>query len=136
MYSSEYKQVKEPGAVRGLLKALLLAMGLTLLIFLVSSLLLAYTGIPESAVPFITVITVVISVGTAGAVYARAIGRRGYLSGAAAGILYVLVLYLLSLLMAGGFHFSLYIPILAAIGLFGGAFGGIIGINLSGKRKR
>lgn len=140
MLSHEYKQTKESGVKKvhlpGFLKAVLVALGLTLVVFLLFSLLLTYTPLPESAVPFITTITVVLSVVVAGGMSAGAAGRRGYLNGALTGIGYVLVLYVLSLLITGDFLFSPYILILLAIGLFGGAFGGILGINLAAGRRR
>ncbi len=139
MIRNEYKQVKETGASTGMLPALLKAQGfalaLTLLIFFICALLLTYTGLPEGAIPFITTLTVVLSVVIAGAVLAKTVGRRGYLNGSLAGIVYALVLYVLSIVLSGDFHFSPYILILACICLVGGAFGGIIGINLSGKRR-
>lgn len=136
---SEYKQVKETGALRGTvpgaLKALAVSLGLTFIIFLVSALLLTYTKLSEGAIPFITLITVVLSVVTGGGMLAKTAGKRGYLNGALAGILYALVLYGASLCMGGGIHAYPYIFVLLAICLVGGAFGGIMGINLTGKRK-
>ena len=140
MYSGEYKQVKETGsfqsAWRGFLKAMLIALGFTLLVFFLCALLLTYTHLPERAIPFIVTVTAVISVVIAGAVAAGTAGRRGYLNGAFMGAAYAFLLYLVSLLVSGDFYFGTYILILLAIGLFGGAFGGILGINLSGKHRR
>lgn len=139
MNTRTYKQVKEADGVKKLLpeflKALLLAFGLTLLIFFVSSLLLTFTGLAEESIPFIVIITAVLSTALAGAFYARATRQRGYLNGALIGLVYVLVLYVISLLAAGNFLFTPYIFILLAIGVLSGAFGGILGINLLGKRR-
>ena len=139
MNTRAYKQVKETdGAKRlmpGFLKSILLALGLTLLIFFVCSLLLTYTGLKEESIPFTVIITVVLSTAVAGALYARLTNQKGYLNGAFVGFMYVLVLYVVSLLTAGRFQFSPYILILLAIGVFSGAFGGIMGINLLRKRR-
>ncbi len=140
MFSSEYKQGKEASSfafsMPGFLKAVLTACAFTLVVFFVCALLLTYTGLPEGAIPFIVIMTLVLSVLIAGIVNAGAAGRYGYLYGGLAGLLYVLLLYLVSLLIAGSFHFSSYILILLVIGLLGGAAGGIVGINLKGKRRR
>ena len=139
MNTRGYKQAKETDGAKkllpGFLKALLLAFGLTLLIFFVCSLLLTYTGLAEKSIPFIVIITVVLSTALAGALHAKTTNQKGYLNGALIGIVYVLVLYIISLLTAGRFYFNPYILILLAIGIFSGAFGGILGINLSGKRR-
>lgn len=139
MNTRAYKQAKETDGtgklLSGLVKALLLAFGLTLLIFLICSLLLTYTGLAEKSIPFIVIITIVLSTAVSGALYARRTGKKGYVNGALIGVFYVLVLYIVSLLTAGSFRFSPYIFVLLAIGIFSGSFGGIMGINLSVKRR-
>ncbi|MBE7048384.1 MAG: TIGR04086 family membrane protein [Ruminococcaceae bacterium] len=140
MFSSDYSQVKETSSLKalwpGFVKAILFAVGLTLVVFFVGALLLTYTPLSEGAIPFIAIATAVISVIIAGAIMARTVGHRGYLSGALMGGSYMVLLYLVSLLIAGDFHFSSYMLVLLAIGLLGGAFGGILGINLFGNRRR
>ena len=139
MNTRAYKQAKETdGAgklLSGFVKALLVAFGLTLLIFLVCSLLLTYTGLKEESIPFTVIITIVLSTAVAGALYARCTGKRGYVNGALVGAVYALVLYVVSLLTAGSFRFSSYIFVLLSIGILSGAFGGIVGINLAAKRR-
>lgn len=138
MYSE--KQMKESGTLRsglaGFGKAVLMALGFTLVIFFLFALLLTYTNLSEGSIPFIATITVVLSVMLAGIVSAKTGKSRGYLNGALTGVLYVLLLYLVSMLIFGGMYFNTYIPVLLAIGVFGGAVGGIIGINTSVKNKR
>ena len=137
MYSD--KQIQETGAkpvLIGFGKAVLVALIFTLLVFLIAALLLTYTHLSESAIPFITTVTLVVSVILAGTTSARKAKSRGYLSGAVTGVLYALVLQIVAMLISGSFHIGSYIFVLLAVGLFGGAIGGILGINLSAKRKR
>ena len=140
MKQFEYKQVKERGAVSSFAltfgKAVLYAVGFTLLVFFLFSLLLTYTALPESTIPYIGTATVVLSMMLAGGIFARARKSRGYLNGGLSGVFYALVLYLVSLLISGELFCSAYIFVLLSIGLFGGAFGGILGINLFTKHKR
>ncbi len=137
---NSYKIATEGGAfgaaLSGFVKAVLAAVILTLCVFLVAALLLTYTGLSEGAIPFITTVTLVLSVMLAGAISARRGKNRGFINGGLTGILYALVMYVISLLVSGSFHFSGYIPVLLAIGLFGGAAGGILGVNIGTKRKR
>ena len=46
------------------------------------------------------------------------------------------LLQIVAMLISGSFQIGPYIFVLLAIGLFGGAIGGILGINLSARRKR
>lgn len=140
MYSEAYKQVKDTSSAgllwRRLARAVPIAFGITLVIFVVCALLLTYTGLPEEAIPAIAIVTAVISVVSGGVIASKGVSGKGYLTGAAVGIFYVLLLYIFSCLFAGDMFFNSYILILLAIGLFGGAFGGILGINLSTGKKR
>jgi len=140
MISETYKQVKDVSSGSGRLlqvaRALLLGLGITLLLFVIFALLLAYTGLPEGAIPFIAIVTAIISASIAGISAAKSASSRGYLSGGLVGILYVLVLYVLSFIPAGGLYANMYILILLGIGILAGAFGGILGINLSTRKKR
>lgn len=130
----EHKQVKEkfdfPFSWKGFLRGLAAAILLTLGIFVIGALLLTYTPLPEAAIAPIAIITQVLSVMLAGAVQASYAGHHGYLAGGVTGLAYTLLLYLVSLLVAGEIHFGSYFFILLIIGLFGGAVGGIVGINL------
>lgn len=140
MYHEEYKTVKDTGAVRsGLLgfgKAVLWAFGVTAAVFVLAALLLTYTPMPESLIPFVVILTAVVSVIAGGMSASRSAKSKGWLNGAVTGILYSVILYFFSSLAGEGFYFSGYILVMLAVGLFAGAFGGILGINLSDKRKR
>lgn len=140
MNHDTYNQVKETGFLKntlpGLVKALLLALGVTAAVFLIAALLLTYTSLSEGTVPFIAIAAAVLGVLLGGAAFAKVSGRRGYLSGAAVGLFYALVLYVAACAVSGSASAcGAYIFILAAIGLFGGAFGGILGINTGARRR-
>ena len=64
MYSD--KQIQETGVAKPVLigfgKAVLVALVFTLLVFFIAALLLTYTHLSESAIPFITTVTLVVSV--------------------------------------------------------------------------
>ncbi len=140
MKQFEYKTTTEHGILSGTLlsfgKAVLFALGFTLIVFFIFALLLTYTGLPESAIPFIGTITAVLGMMIAGGVFARTKKTRGYLNGGLTGVFYALLLYALSLLISDQPENGTYILVLMAIGLFGGAFGGILGINMFTKPKR
>ncbi len=140
MAQFDYKTTKEHGAVAETIlsfgKAVLFALGFTLVVFFVFALLLTYTNLSESTIPLIGTMTAVLGMMIAGGVFARTKKNRGYLNGGLTGVFYALLLYVLSILISGGSGSSAYVFVLLAIGLFGGAFGGILGINVLTKPKR
>lgn len=140
MYHEEYKTVKDTAAVKmsakAFGKAILWAFGFTGVVFAALSLLFTYTPMSEALIPFVVILTAVLSVIIAGVTASRSAKSRGWLNGSAAGILYSVILYLFSSLAGNGFYFNSYILVMALVSLFAGAVGGILGINLPDKRKR
>ncbi len=135
-----FKQIQDSSGIKikipGFGKGILVALGFTFLVFFLAALLLTYTRLTENAIPFISTVTLVVSVMIAGGVSAKAGKNRGFINGGLTGVCYAFLLYFVSLLISGSFFVSGYLLVLLAVGLFGGAFGGILGINLKGKRKR
>ena len=74
MNHDTYNQVKETGFLKntlpGLIKALLLALGVTAAVFLIAALLLTYTSLSEGTVPFIAIAAAVLGVLLADLMYA------------------------------------------------------------------
>ena len=140
MRLEEYKTVKDTGAVKTYSAAFFKAIGKGFLfiaiVFALAALLLTYTPMSESLISPLVILTSVISVIIAGISASRDIRRRGLLTGAIAGILYSVILYLFSSLAGESIAISPYILIMTVVSIFAGALGGILGINLSGKRKR
>ncbi len=140
MYHEEYQAVKDTGAVKcGLInfgKAMLWAFGFTAVLFFLEALLLTYTPVSEKLIPFFVILTAVVSVIFAGMRASRTAKSKGWLNGALTGILYILILYFISSLAGDGFYMNAYILVMLAVSVFAGAIGGILGINLSDKRKR
>jgi len=103
---------------------------MTLSIFLVVALFLCFTEFPESMIGSAVVVTTIISIMFGGTCIARKARTRGWLNGAIAGLIYMIVLYLLSSLMGKGFGISQYVITMMLVGAAAGAVGGIVGINL------
>jgi len=119
-----------------ILKGILTAYIITIIIFLVFAVVITYTDFPESAIPAVVVVTTIISIIIAGSKVASRAKSKGWLNGAIAGILYMTILYIASSLIFNGFTFDRYVIYMFILGLFSGAFGGIIGINLKGSGRR
>lgn len=112
-----------------LLKGLLVSVIITVLAFILLSLILANTNFPQKLITPAVVVTTIISVLTAGSVSTRGIRNKGWLNGSIVGLIYMSILYLISSLVYNNFTIDKYVITMTAIGILAGAIGGILGIN-------
>jgi putative membrane protein (TIGR04086 family) len=112
--------------VRGLIRAYVLS----LILFMVSGLLITYTNIGENIYPVFTSVVLIASIAYAAIYVAVKLGARGWLHGAAMGLIYITILVLLSRLFIDGYIIDRYVLYRYAISLVTGAIGGMIGINI------
>ena len=140
MIREEYKTTRDGSVVKNTVfvfaKAVALTFAVSAAVFAVAALLLTYTPMSETLISFIVVLTTVFSVIVGAARAAHSAKSRGLLNGALLGVLYSIMLYFISSLAGDGFRFNSYMAVIMAVSLFSGAVGGILGINLSCKRKR
>ncbi|MDD2503591.1 MAG: TIGR04086 family membrane protein [Clostridia bacterium] len=120
---------KESLKISLLLKGLLASVIITVLAFILLSLILANTNFPQRLITPSVVVTTIISVLTAGSVSTRGIRNKGWLNGSIVGLVYMILLYLISSLVYNNFSIDRYVITMAAIGIMAGAIGGILGIN-------
>ncbi len=114
----------------GILKSVGLAYIITILLFLVLAVVLTYTEFPERLMPSVIVTATMVSIMFAGTSVARKARTKGWLNGAAAGLVYMLILYVVSSLAVDDFSIDGYVIFMAVSGMAAGAIGGIVGINL------
>lgn len=117
-------------ATLGFFKGVGIAALLTLLIFLISALLLSYTSLPESAIPYISFITQIIGALIAGLIPAKRARTRGMLTGSLSGFIYILIIWLIASLASDGFYVGKHILTMLLLSLIAGGIGGITGVNL------
>lgn len=122
------------------LKGVLLAAIITFVIFALFSVALSYTPLPESAIGYIVFITQGIGSFVAGFVPAKKAGAKGLLTGGISALLYMLILWLVSSLLADGFYVNSHVLTMLLVSLAFGALGGITGVNFkdsnTNKKKR
>jgi putative membrane protein (TIGR04086 family) len=112
------------------LRGLLISYLITIPTFIIFALILTYTSFPEMLISPAVVITTMISILTAGSTSTRGVKNKGWLNGGIVGMIYMLVLYLASSLVFNDFTVDNYVITMGLIGIFTGAIGGIIGINI------
>lgn len=113
-----------------MLKGIAIAMGLTLIMILVLSMVLSFSNISENvmmpAVIFISAFSILIG----GFLVAKRMDSKGIVYGSAVGLAYMLILYLTSSFLNFNFSLNFNAIIMIALGILGGAIGGILGVNL------
>ncbi len=114
-----------------ILKGVGISFAFTLICLTIFSALLTYTNLSESLIQPVVISVTGISI-LAGSFFAtRKVGKNGIIKGIAVGLIYILLIYLISSIVNGG-NFALTIGsiIMILIGIICGAIGGIIGVNI------
>ena len=123
-------------SILSVLKSVAVAYGITILFLFIFAILVTYTDFPEGFVSAVVLVMTVLSVMLSGVLTARGNKTQGWLCGALSGVLYMMLLYVLSSLAFDYISFCLNTVSIFLIGLFSGTFGGIIGINMKGAKRR
>lgn len=111
-----------------ILKGLGVAFGITCLVFVICALILTYTEADDSFIGIVSTVCTAVSALCAGKIWASALGKRGLISGAFAGIVYGIILLAISVVSGGG-PLSMGAGICLVIAAAGGGIGGILGVN-------
>lgn len=113
-----------------ILKGVSLAIILTFVLVFIFSVLLTYTSIPEIWIfPDILLITV-ISIFVSSSISNMKIKSKGLLNGGLIGLIYILLMYLISGLVDMNFIITGKSLIIFACSFVFGILGGIVGVNL------
>ena len=113
-----------------IIKGIAISFILTLISVFIFSIVLTYTNTPESTIfPVIAFITA-ISILIGSSISTIKINKRGIINGGAIGLIYILILYLLSSIITTGFAVNLNTIILIATSILAGMVGGIVGVNI------
>ena len=126
------KEIPVEGAKGNLIRILKgtgLAVAITLVLLLIYSCLLTYTELNENTIPAVVIVITAFSIFAGSFVSSINIKKNGLTNGALVGLIYILVIYLLSSIISGKFGFNLTSVIMTIASIMAGAIGGIIGVN-------
>ena len=103
----------------------------TLICLTIFSALLTYTNLSESLIQPVVISVTGISILVGSFFATRKVGKNGIIKGVLVGLIYILLIYVISSVVNGG-NFALTIGsiIMILIGILCGAIGGIIGVNI------
>lgn len=105
------------------------AVVLTLILLLIYSAFLTYTKLNESTMPVFVIGITAISILIGSLMSSVNIRKNGIVNGALVGLIYIVVIYLLSSIATKTFYLNMYSIIMIIISTVAGAIGGIIGVN-------
>lgn len=111
-----------------ILKGLGVAFGITCIVFVICALILTYTDMNDSFIGIVSTVCTAVSALCAGKIWASAIGKKGLAVGALSGIVYGVILLVISVISGGG-PLSLGAGACLLIAAAGGGIGGILGVN-------
>ncbi|RKD28028.1 putative membrane protein, TIGR04086 family [Caminicella sporogenes DSM 14501] len=112
------------------LKSIVISMAVALVIFLILAAIVTFTSVSESIIPLVSSIVTVLVIAFSGLLAAVKKKKKGFLHGIAIGALYVLIIFILSLIFIDDFSINKIVIIKGIIGIVSGGIGGIIGVNL------
>ncbi len=126
------KEIPQDGAKGNLIRILKgtgFAVVMTLVLLLIYSCLLTYTNIKESIMPVVVTTVTALSILVGSFISSMHIKKNGLTNGALVGMIYILIIYLLSSVISGNFSVNIASIIMMATSILAGAVGGIIGVN-------
>ena len=97
--------------------------------FIAYGIVLTYTSLAESTIPIVALCCTALSAGIAGFDWAKCIKRRGLIWGLLAGLVYGLLLWVITSFGSGDFALHTTFWRMMAVALAGGAAGGLMGIH-------
>lgn len=110
-------------------KGLALCFFVTIVGIVIFSILLTYTSISENTIGPVLIILTAISILIGTSISMIRVPKNGMVYGGIIGLIYILILYLLSSIVGTGFSLSLSSSIMIICAILAGAIGGIIGVN-------
>ena len=113
-----------------IIKGSFIAIIISIIGLLIFSAILAYTNVNENISVYVILTIMGISLFLGSLISARKEKKQGMINGGLVGLIYILIIYLLSSIFATSFSINIYTIIMFIIAIFSGIIGGIIGVNL------
>lgn len=102
---------------------------ITLITLLIFAILLTYTNISENTIPTVTIILSIASILIGSTISMSKIKKNGIIKGGAVGLIYIMIIYLLSSIIEKNFALNTQSIIMIIGSILSGIIGGVIGVN-------
>lgn len=115
--------------VVSVLKGTIISFLTTIIALTIFATFLTYTNLSENTIKPVIITVTGISILIGSSIETRKLRKNGLVTGALIGMIYILIIYLLSSIINSNFSLSWISAIMIITGIIGGIFGGIIGVN-------
>lgn len=116
-----------------IIKGSLLSIIVSVIFLIVFAMLLTYTSLSENTITPVVLAIVGLSILLGSYLSTKKINKKGILNGAMVGVIYMLILYIISSVIFMDFSINASSIIMIVCGIIAGIIGGIIGVNTNKK---
>ena len=113
-----------------IMKGVVISFLISIVLLFILAILLTYTGVQENVIKPTVIIISFISILIGSSISAIHIKKNGLINGGIIGLMYILVLYILSSTIDSNFNLNISSMIMFLISILAGMLGGILGINM------
>lgn len=113
-------------------KGICISFILTIILFYILGIILSCTSIPEKIITPAIIIITGISILIGASIVTIKSQEKGMIKGGLIGLMYFLIIYLISSLIMKNFEVNVYSMIMFAASFVCGSIGGIVGVNIKG----
>lgn len=116
-----------------IIKGSLLSIIVSVIFLIIFAMLLTYTSLSENTITPVVLAIVGLSILLGSYLSTKKINKKGILNGAMVGIIYMLILYIISSVIFMDFLINASSIIMIICGIIAGIIGGIVGVNTNKK---
>ncbi len=124
------EEIENKSIIKKTIIVTILEFVLTIIMLFILSLLLSNTSLEEKVITPAIIGISAFSVMIGGFILSKNVKSKGILIGMALGIIYMVILYLFTSILNMNFSLTLKSLAMIGVGVFGGAVGGIVGVNI------
>ncbi len=113
-----------------ILKGSIIALILTIIMLTIYAAILSYTNVSEDSMTLVILVIAGLSIIIGSSITNIKLKRKGIINGALIGLIYILIIYILSSVITGVFNLNSNSIIMIIVSIVTGMIGGIIGVNM------
>lgn len=122
-------QIGQNKTLINILKGVGISLISTVIMLIIFSIILTYTSINENVINPVIMIITAISILMGSSIGNIKIRKNGLINGGMIGVIYILLIYLISSILNWRFSLNIQSLIMIIVGIIFGILGGIIGVN-------